>query len=137
MPEINESDWPIEQQSYPSGALISEAESFCMQIQDEEGRWMGPFGGIKTDRAEMTRVQAYRAQHPMFEGEKRRIVRRVLLTWVDEVEGDGEGETSRDALLARNDETTARLLAADEEKKTALPNGQTLEERLGSPEQAP
>lgn len=108
MSETSQQDWPAEQRDYHSGALIEENTSYVIQVQEEEGRWMGPFGGVKSDRDEMTRVQAFRAQeHPE---EKRRIIRRVVLTFVDEVEGDGEGETSKTELLARNEENTARLI---------------------------
>jgi hypothetical protein len=109
MSTTSQSDWPIEQRDFPTGALIREVTTFSLQVQDQEdGRWTGPWGGVKSDRDEMTRVQAFRAKEDP--KEKRRVIRRMILDFVDEVEGDGEGETSRTELLARNDENTARLI---------------------------
>lgn len=107
MSTTDQDDWPIEQRDYPTGALIDERITFYIQARDDEGRWM-PLGGVDDDRDRLTRTQAFRAQeHP---SENRRVVRHVLQSWVEEVEGDGEDETSKTALLARNDENTARLI---------------------------
>lgn len=121
MPDADQDSWPLDQRDHPAGALVDEISTFRMQVQDDEGRWMGPFGGVKSDRAEMTRVQAFRAQAPETAREKRRIIRHVLQIWVDEVEGDGEGETSLEELLARNEENTARLIAEKAAEQTRTP----------------
>lgn len=107
MTGTDEADWPVEHQSHPPGALVYEQTVFYMQIPDETGRWE-EWDARRTDRDELTRVQADRARR--FPQEKRRVLRRVIQLWVDEVEGDGEGETGRDELLARNEEITARLI---------------------------
>lgn len=128
----DETEWPPDQRSYLPDVLVEKIVNYSMQIQDEEGRWIGPFGGIKSDRAEMTRVQLDRERR--WPSEKRRILKHELHITVDEVEGDGEGETSHADLMARNEQDTARLLKADEEKQTILPNGKTLHETLGTAE---
>lgn len=107
--ETDQSDWPVGQRDYPAGALVFENVSYVLNYREEDGRWIGPLGSHKEDRDEMTRVQAFRAdKHP---DEKRRVIRRVEQLWVDEIEGDGEGETSAAELAARNKKNTDRLIA--------------------------
>jgi hypothetical protein len=108
------SDWPVRQQDFPPGALVEQEDTFYIQYQDEEGRWIH-LGGMDDDRDRLTRTQAYRVKE--YPEEKRRVIRHVTQTWIEEVEGDGEGETSQDALLARNEETTKRIIEEEDRKK--------------------
>lgn len=110
MAETEGSDFPIMQRDYPPGTLIEEHTLFVLQVKDDEGRWMG-FLTPYEDRDALTRIQAHRLRE--FPEERRRVVRRVLQFVIDEVEGDGEGEISADALMARNEENTERLLKKD------------------------
>lgn len=106
--------FPIMQRDYPAGTLVDEQHLYVMQYKDEDGRWI-PFLSDTEDRDAMTRIQAYRLLDTDHAGEKRRVMHRVIQVWVDEVEGEGEGETSAEALLARNKANTERRLKEEED----------------------
>lgn len=114
MADDDQSEWPAGQRDYPPGALMWEEVTYVLNTQEPGDRWMGPVGANKRDRDEMTRVQAFRADK--YPDEKRRVIRVVEQYWVDEIEGDGEGETSRDELFARNQENTDRRIAKQKAK---------------------
>jgi hypothetical protein len=88
-------------------AMISDVTVYQLQYQDEDGNWIN-WINPRADRDEVTRIQVSRARN--YPDEKRRVIGERRLLWVDEVEGDGEGETSKEALIARNEESTKRLL---------------------------
>lgn len=117
MADTPQQDFPLVQRDYDLGALIDEATKYVMQIrQDEDGRWT-QFLGAYEDRDDMTRIQAYRLLDVDLKGEKRRILRHVHQIFVDEIEGDGEGETSAEELIARNKANTDRRLEAEEQQQ--------------------
>jgi hypothetical protein len=118
MDEVTPNDPQPEQLDYPPGAMISDRHSvngFQMQVQID-GLWLR-FDAGRVDRDEMTMVQAYRAErHP---GEKRRVLRFESITrvYVDEIEGDGDGETSKAELLARNEAATKKRLEQEQKRQ--------------------
>lgn len=108
MSETAASSIPVPQQDHEPETMLDETAIYILQIKDDEdGRWRD-FLTPRTDRDDLTLIQADRARR--FPGERRRVLTRVTYLWVSEVEGDGEGETSREALFARNDEITERLM---------------------------
>lgn len=113
MPDTPDQEFPVEQRDYAPGEVIDEHIDFILQIQDEEGRWMG-FLTPREDRDEMTRIQTHRLLDVQHKGERRRVLRRVTQLIVDEVEGDGEGETNAETLIATNAANTERLLQKDQ-----------------------
>lgn len=117
MPETTDQEFPVMQRDYAPGTVIEERTLFSMQTQHEDGRWMD-FLTPREDRDEMTRIQTHRLLDADHKGERRRILRRVTWIIVDEVEGDGEGETSAEMLIARNAENTERLLKEDQQPAT-------------------
>lgn len=118
MSQAPDHNLPLMQRDHEPGALISESEVFAMQVKDpEDGRWY-EFLMPCEDRDQLTRIQVHRLHDPQHPGERRRILRRVVQIWVEEVEGDGEGETSAEALIARNDANTERLLKKDQQPGT-------------------
>lgn len=113
-PQENQTTWPTGQRDYTPEALVCQQIRYQMHIKEPDGRWM-LFGAAKESRDEMTLVQADRARR--FPEEKRRIAQEITKTVIDEVEGDGDGETSREELFARNEEITQRLL--EQEKNSS------------------
>lgn len=95
----------------PEGTEVVEPETFQMQIQQPYGGWE-PLSNPRTDRDEVTRLQAFyltKDKDGQPEG-KVRVLRRCVTWTVDEVPGDGDGETPAATILARNDKNTERLL---------------------------
>lgn len=103
----DQASWPAEQRDYVPGEVMWEKTTYQLHYQEPDGRWM-LLGAAKESRDEMTLVQTDRARR--YPEEKRRIAQETVTVTIDEVEGDGEGETSREALFARNEEATKRLL---------------------------
>jgi len=95
------------------GTEIVEDDVFQMQVQQPYGGWE-PLGALRTDRDEVTRLQAYYLNEDA-KGEpdgKVRVLRRSVVWTVDEVPGDGEGQTPASDILARNDMIIQRLSGA-------------------------
>jgi len=102
------------QGNHKVGELIGTRAVFQFQFQDEDGNWL-TLDSSKADRDVVTRSQASGLRkNPK---ERQRILTHVIETYVDEIVGDGEGETSPDAVLARNEEITQRLL--EQEKNSS------------------
>lgn len=114
MTENTAPEFPLMQRDHAPGALVEEHTLYVLQYRDEEGRWM-EFLTPDDDRDKMTRIQAHRLLDTEHHGEKRRVMRRTTQIWVDEVEGDGPGETCAEELLERNRLNTERLLEKDKE----------------------
>jgi hypothetical protein len=112
---------PFRQQDHPVGTVLSENTIYQMEIRDAEGRWSS-WLTPDADRYKLTRIQAHRLSDPEHRGERRRVIEQVTILRVHEVEGDGEGETSAEELLARNAEATKRLLESDEEPNDLTPH---------------
>lgn len=117
MPDTPEQEFPITQRDHVPGTVITEWTLYVLQTQREDGRWM-EFLTPREDRDEMTRIQTHRLLDADHKGERRRVLRRVTQIIVDEVEGDGEGETSAEMLIARNTENTERLIKKDQQPAT-------------------
>lgn len=97
--------------------LVEQKEVFQLQVRDEEGQPWIDFGTPLADRDRMTTIQAFRIT--AYPTEKQRVVCHVVQTVVDEVIGDGPGETCVADLMARNEQVTAILKA--QEAKTQQP----------------
>ena len=95
--------------------MLVERIVHILQIQDEDGQFRD-FLTPRADRDEITMIQVHRAKE--YPEERRRVLTKATYIWVDEVEGDGEGETSREDLFARNDENTKRRLAEEDASKS-------------------
>lgn len=94
------------------GELIGKSEVYQFQWQDDEGNWL-TFDSSKADRDTVTRSQAFGLRkNPK---ERQRVFRHVTETYVEEIVGEGEGETRPEAVLARNEENTQRLLNKDQQ----------------------
>lgn len=94
----------------PEGVEATEPDTFQMQVRESGGMWR-PLGTPRADRDEVTRLQAYYINKDSENGEdgedgKVRVLRRRVVWIVDEVPGDGEGQTPASAILARNDQIT-------------------------------
>lgn len=114
MAEPTDPDVPILQRDYAPGEVIQTSTVFQIQIQDpEDGRWMSWLTPDE-DRDKITRIQVHRLLDPEHRGERRRVITRRVIDFVDEIEGDGEGETSAEELIARNEENTRRLLGEEQ-----------------------
>lgn len=87
------------------GAEITEPDTYHMQIRSGD-MWM-PFSNPRTDRDEVTTIQAFHLNKHPDEPGIRVFTRRVI--WIlDEVPGDGTGQTPREEILARNKEIEQR-----------------------------
>lgn len=104
----------------PEGVDVVEPETFHMQVQQPDGSWM-PLGSVRSDRDEVTRIQAYylnREKDGDSDG-RVRVLRRIVTWTVDEVPGDKTGQTSAKEILARNERLTERLLTRGTEHQPA------------------
>lgn len=97
------------QQDYPATRkrLIDKEELFQLQGQREDGSW-GDLQTAISDRDAITRTQTYRFRQ--FPEERQRVLRIEVRVYVDEIIGDGDGETTGEDLAARNDFVTQALL---------------------------
>lgn len=105
---------------HQEGVEVVEPETFQMQVEQLDGSWM-PLGSPRSDRDEVTRIQAYYLNHEK-DGEsdgRVRVLRRIVTWTVDEVPGDGTGQTPASEILARNERLRTRLLTQGTEHQPA------------------
>lgn len=88
------------------GFTFVEEPKFFTQTRQPFGRW-DFFGTPRDDRDEVTRHQAYHINNDP--DDPVRVLKRVVTWTVDEVPGDGEGQTPTAHILARNDEIQKRI----------------------------
>ncbi len=91
---------------------------WVMQTKLPDGRWVVD-NSPRTDRDEVTRIQAFHLNKDIND-HNLRVLKRAVVLIVDEVPGHGEGQTPPEQILARNEEITKRLLA--EEENTQQPS---------------
>lgn len=94
--------------------VLNQTTVYQLQYQDEDGDWI-PWLMPDQDRDKITRIQAHRLLDPEHRGEKRRVLGQLIINFVDEVEGDADGETTAEELLARNKANTERLMKEDKD----------------------
>lgn len=114
MTKNEQKTWPPEARDYPANRRKPITEEIVYQLQLREGEKNTPWhpnGATISDRDRMTLTQAY--VHELKPGEKQRVLRIVVRTYIDEVIGDGAGETSGSDLLARNEQVTEALKSSE------------------------
>lgn len=94
------------------GFELFDPPTYHLQVKQPYGGWE-PFTTPRQDREEVTRIQAFHLNRNPADQGLRVLTRHVIWT-VTEVPGHGEGQTPPEEIIARNDETTQRLLAKDE-----------------------
>lgn len=104
------------QRDHEPGVTVEERLLYGLQIQEDTGRWLD-FLTPREDRDEMTRIQAHRLQDPKHDGERQRVLILATYVIVDEVVGDGEGETTAQQVIDRNTANTERLLQAENQQQ--------------------
>jgi len=95
----------------PEGAVLDERTTYVLQTREPSGKWVA-WLNERTDREEVTRIQAHHLSGTPGDRTLRVLSVHVTVT-VDEVPGTGEGQTPPEQILARNEETTKRLLAEE------------------------
>lgn len=98
------------------GFSLEEPVLYKLQVRQPYGGWE-PFTTPRENREEVTRIQAFHLNKNPDDWAVRVIAKRVVWT-VEEVPGDGEGQTPPEEILARNEETTRRLLAEEDAQNT-------------------
>jgi hypothetical protein len=92
----------------PEGTTVADPETWHMQLREPGGKWVA-FNTPRTDRDEVTRIQAFHLNDNP--GDTNLRVWKRQVSWVlDEVPGDGDGQTPTADIIARNEENT-KLLA--------------------------
>lgn len=121
MPDTGEPQWEewmdnpllVDQ---PEGVEVVNPATWQMQLKQPNGSW-APLNNARNDRDEVTRIQAYylsKEPDPPV-----RILKRVVTWTVDEVPGDGEGQTPAAEILTRNEAITQRVLTKGTEHQPA------------------
>jgi hypothetical protein len=100
----------------PERTVLLDVTSYQMQSRQSDGSWE-PFNNPRTDRDEITMIQAF---HLNKDPEDRglRVLRKQVIWTVDEVPGRGEGQTPPEVIIARNEENKKKLTAEDEQPNT-------------------
>lgn len=107
--------FPPRQQDYPATRkrMLDKDCLAQFQFQQEDGSWHDLQTAI-SDRDVMTRIQADR--YKRFPEERQRVLRIEVRVYLDEVIGDGDGETSGEELLARNEQITTDLIQRQQQQ---------------------
>jgi hypothetical protein len=91
------------------GDLVEKREVFQLQAKEPGMSDWVDLGAALADRDRITVIQAYVLNdRPQ---DRQCVLRHEIHTYVEEIIGDGEGETSPAELLARNEQVTAAPIA--------------------------
>lgn len=98
------------------GFTWEEPALYTTQTKRPYGGWES-FGTPRHDRDEVTVHQAYHINKTP--DEPVRVLKRITIWTVDEVPGDGDGQTAAQEILARNEQITQRRLTKGTEHQPA------------------